>query len=85
MILMLLENKEKWYNLAELCLMTYDTQVDWEEEFFVCPECGEPIYMEDWGNHESMSKYYCPVCEYSYANDFMEEGAMEEEAEWGTF
>lgn len=34
--------------------------VDWEEEFFNCPECGEPIYKSDWYGHRAWE--ICPVC-----------------------
>lgn len=38
----------------------YDTYVDHEEEFFNCPECGEPIYEEDFPRKGT----YCPCCEF---------------------
>lgn len=38
--------------------------VDWTERFYICPECGEPIYESDWSDEElSMG---CPVCEFCY-------------------
>lgn len=34
-----------------------------DEEFFICPECGEPIHKEDYpDNHWDI----CPVCEADY-------------------
>lgn len=74
-----------WEVLAELCEATYGVQVDHEEKFFICCECGEPIYAEDWADHEALYEQRCPICNYVYANDFMEAGMMEEEAEWGSF
>lgn len=49
--------------------LTHDTIIDWEERFFVCPECGEPIYEDDWRESDYTlgrtfdGNYYCPVCE----------------------
>lgn len=37
--------------------------VDWEERFYECPECGEPIYESDWGYSE-LARYLCPICEF---------------------
>lgn len=42
----------------------YGGYVDWEERFYECPECGEPIYECDWSNHE-LFKHLCPVCEFT--------------------
>ena len=78
-------NREAWHDLAEMCSITYGTQVDCEEEYFICPECGEPIYLADWPGCECFTARFCPVCLYSYAEDFMEIGTMAEDAEWGTF
>lgn len=34
-----------------------------EERFFICPECNEPIYEEDWSTDELMELGgCCPVC-----------------------
>lgn len=41
---------------------TYGTHVDWEERFYECPECGEPIYECDWSERE-LEHYLCPICE----------------------
>ena len=32
-----------WYDMARKCSEDYGSQVDYEEGFFVCSECGEPI------------------------------------------
>lgn len=37
----------------------YDTVVNWDEEYFICPHCGEPIYECDFLEIED---YVCPVC-----------------------
>lgn len=58
-----------WYRLAKYCDKTYNTYVDFDEEFFVCPECDEPIYSDDWREADFTlgrmytGKCYCPVCE----------------------
>lgn len=49
-----------WSYCASYCEKTYGTYVDWDEEFFICPECGEPIYKCDWDDHESWT--VCPIC-----------------------
>lgn len=33
-----------WEKLAKAVEKEYGCQVDWDEEFFICPECGEPVY-----------------------------------------
>lgn len=37
--------------------------VNWEENFYTCPECGEPIYKEDWTRNE-LIEFVCPICEW---------------------
>ena len=50
-----------WKEAAHLCETVYGTYVNWEERFFICPECDEPIYEEDW---EDIDLSFCPVCEF---------------------
>lgn len=45
--------------------------VDWDEEFFTCPECGEPIYRSDWSEHGQWE--ICPVCGYTIGEEEEEE------------
>jgi len=40
----------------------FGTQVDWEERFYVCPECGEPVYECDYPNPETL----CPICGFDW-------------------
>lgn len=49
-----------WEKAAKLCEELFGTFIDWDERFFICPECDEPLYFEDWENHDWHS---CPVCE----------------------
>ena len=56
-----------WNYVANFVENTYETQVDWEERFFVCPECGEPIYECDWANHNDWE--ICPVCGFDICEE----------------
>ena len=50
-----------WELNARVAESVYGVQVDWEEGFYVCPECGEPVYNEDWTD-EDLSNEFCPIC-----------------------
>ena len=55
-----------WDKMAKVVEAEYGGYVDWDEEFFNCPECGEPIYKCDWDAEELVTdggEYFCPVCE----------------------
>lgn len=52
-----------WERIARYCQDEYGIFVDWEERFFICPECGEPIYECDWDAEEL---HACPVCEFCW-------------------
>ena len=55
----------KFRDVAIYCETTYGIQYDRDEEFFICPECGEPIYFEDWdGVGENWET--CPICDFSF-------------------
>jgi hypothetical protein len=54
------KNVMTWEECAKMCQQVFGAYVDWEERFFECVECGDPIYECDWPDHDwSM----CPVCE----------------------
>ena len=53
-----------WKQAAKMCEDVYGMYVDWEEGFFECPMCGEPIYECDWNNFD-----LCPVCENNWEDD----------------
>lgn len=36
--------------------------VDWDERFYICPNCEEPVYECDWSNTE-LVQHVCPICE----------------------
>jgi formylmethanofuran dehydrogenase subunit E len=40
----------------------YGAYVDWEERFYNCHFCDEPVYEEDWEDDE-LDKFLCPICE----------------------
>lgn len=66
-----MERKEKtqWEKNAVYVNDTYGTYVNWEDRFYECPECGEPIYEDDWSEKE-LREYFCPVCEdYGWADE----------------
>lgn len=50
-----------WEVNAEIVSDIYDGYVTWDEEFYSCPECDEPIYKSDWSEAE-LKKYICPIC-----------------------
>lgn len=37
--------------------------VDWAEGFYICPECGEPVYETEWTRGE-LTAFVCPICEW---------------------
>ena len=49
-----------WEEAARYCEDVFGTYVDLEERFFICPECDEPIYEEDYEGHDFSM---CPICE----------------------
>ena len=53
-----------WFNASRHCVKTYGSALDREERFFVCPECGEPIYEDDWEDHDDWE--VCPVCGFDF-------------------
>ena len=50
-----------WQDVANFIEKDYGGYVDWDEEFFLCPECGEPIYECDYPCIDM--GMICPVCE----------------------
>ena len=52
----------EWKELVELAAQVFGSVVREEsEEFIICPECGEPIYKEDY-NGDNL----CPCCEFNF-------------------
>lgn len=50
-----------WEEAANYCEETFGSHFDREESFFICPECGEPIYCVDWRDYAWWDT--CPICE----------------------
>lgn len=66
-----MERKERtqWEKNAIYVNDIYGAYVNWEDHFYKCPECGEPIYEDDWSEKE-LRDYFCPVCEdYGWAGE----------------
>lgn len=57
-----------WEANAKIVEEVYGGYVDWEERFYNCPECGEPIYESDWDANE-LVHFLCPVCEFNEEED----------------
>ena len=52
-----------WERAATFVEKDFGGYVDWEEEFFNCPECGDPIYKCDYP-YIALG-VLCPVCEFT--------------------
>lgn len=55
-----------WEKACEIVINKYGVLVDMEEDrFFICPECDEPIYEDDYPDIiiSSNEEFYCPVCD----------------------
>jgi len=52
--------RKNWAINARLVETVFGGYVDWNERFYNCPECEEPIYECDWSEDELMD--LCPVC-----------------------
>lgn len=57
------ERKKMWEKNAYIVETVFGGFVDWDERFYLCPECGEPVYEEDWCK-EDLMVYFCPICEF---------------------
>lgn len=53
-----------WEERAKIAEKYYGVFVDWEERFYLCPECGEPVYECDW-SEEILGDFVCPICEFN--------------------
>ena len=52
-----------WLEAAVLCEELYSAEVNMKEGYFVCPECGEPLLLEDWPKHDWS---VCPICKMTF-------------------
>lgn len=51
-----------WEKRAKEVEEVYGAYVDWEERFYECPFCGEPVYEDDW-MEIALEEFICPICE----------------------
>ena len=56
--------KTAWEARAKEVEEVYDMPVDWDERFYICPACGEPIYEDDWMG-VALEEFICPACEFT--------------------
>lgn len=40
-----------WLEAGTYCEEIYGVDLDTKERYFICADCGEPIYKEDWCEH----------------------------------
>ena len=57
-----------WEKNATKVEKIYGAHVDWEERFYECPECGEPVYECDWTEGQ-LAFWLCPICQDGYEWD----------------
>lgn len=67
-----------WEARAKEVEEIYSGYVDWKEAFYICPECGEPVYKCDWDEDELM-KFLCPICEDGCFNEDEDDWDVEED------
>lgn len=53
-----------WEENAKVIEEDFGVFVNWEERFYICPECGEPIYADDWTIDE-FENFVCPICKWT--------------------
>ena len=57
---------DNWNKIAHLIEVNYGSLIDWDDRFFYCPECHEPIYEDEWANLDLIdgnNNFICPICE----------------------
>ena len=67
-----------WEARAKEVEEVYGGFVDWDEAFYICPECDEPVYKCDWDEDE-LTKFLCPICEDGYFNEDEDDWDVEED------
>ena len=50
-----------WESRAKYVELVFGAYVNWEERFYVCPECGEPVYECDWDVND-LCDAICTIC-----------------------
>ena len=54
---------EWWLVNASQVALSYGGYVNYVEGFYLCPECGEPVYNDDWDDI-AFHDFICPICEF---------------------
>ena len=52
-----------WLEAGTYCEEVFGMSLNTEEGYFVCPECGEPLYENDWKRHWWET---CPICGFEF-------------------
>lgn len=62
--------KASWEEAADYCEKVYGVWAcrEKDNEFFICPECGDYILKEDWDNFVE-----CPICGFDWFEEEDEE------------
>lgn len=57
--------KNIWWKINAKWVNTfYKSEVNYDEGFYLCPECGEPVYNDDW-SEQDFKDFVCPICEFT--------------------
>lgn len=61
-----------WELAARIVGEDCDVEVDMNEEYFICPECEEPIFADDWSGEDFMEDdcIVCPICKALIADHY---------------
>lgn len=55
-----------WEQNARIASEWFGAQVNLDERFYICPECGEPIYENDYDEEDvELMNVLCPVCGFT--------------------
>lgn len=57
-------NEYGWNWAAKVVEKEFGGYVNWEEEYFICPECGEVVDGLDWDDDDFSYNTICPICEF---------------------
>jgi predicted RNA-binding Zn-ribbon protein involved in translation (DUF1610 family) len=60
------EKRDPWIEAALFCHRVYGAEWNDEDNFFICPECGEPIYHEDYNLELEGIMMCCPICGFDW-------------------
>lgn len=57
--------KNIWWKInAKWANTFYKSEVNYDKGFYLCPECGELIYDDDW-SEQDLKDFLCPICKYN--------------------